>query len=227
MEKYGPFLTIVALAGTAATTFWTLTRIFGTKYEGWRPPDQGLSGRLLTGVLAVSAGALFAAFMLITPSNKIMFLGLGILILVLFAFLIPLYQGQVNVHFYKKPAETSKDADGNDYVSKWLTIVGGRSLLPEAEKRKKESNVSNQELFSGTDPEPYDEDKLWDRADRQGVQMKMSYLLMGLLTCFNAGIILVLFSAQVYITGVRPGFSSEDLKKLESAVEKSQQPAKK
>lgn len=225
MQEYGPFLTIVALAGTAVATTLTLMRIFGAKYSGWRPPDQGLPQRLLTGVVAAVVSCLFAVFLLITPANKMVFLFVGLGLVFLFAMLIPLYQGQVNIHFYKKPSRVAKDENGNEYVAEWITVVGGKKLLAEAEKQKKKNNISDQDLLSGTDPEPYDEDKLWDRADRQSVQTKMSYLLMGLLTSGLAGLILVLFAAQVYITNVRPGFSAEKLKELESSVTKAKEPA--
>lgn len=216
MEKYGPFATIMALAICAVAFVLALMFVFKAKYSGWRPPDQGLPGRLFTAVIVVLAACGYLIFTEITPTNRRLFMVLGIALVISFALLIPIYQRMVNVYFFEKPAKVEKDpATGDQVVTEWRVVVGGRRILPEAQKAMAKHKIKVREFYKGTGPQTYDEDQIWDVNDRQSVQMLMSYILLGILCFGMAGITLVLFSTQVYITNTRPAFTTQQIQDLQ------------
>lgn len=220
-NSYGPFATVVALVLAMAATFSAALAAVSGRYESWRPPDEDLPGRLRNAVLVASLGVVVATYVLIQPTNVIIFVCVGAAMGAAAFFLIPKYSSQLGLHVYKQvevDGAGQEILDENGVVKIRRRVIGGTedTLKPSAvqalqEQIAEKPGFTVELLLMGTTP-PYNAESLWPRSLIVGVRERLGYLLMGILLLSVCSAIILAFCLQVFLSHSRPGF---DLKQLD------------
>ena len=192
---YGPFGPAVGYGGAILAAGGAFFVMWGGRMKKWRPPDEDLKGTaqnlvvLLCGVFMVAewyfAAPPLAAYMV----WAIVLISIGCVLCFL------RYSSLIGTYVYVRKVA------GNDQVLREERILGGRRLLPNAEKARNDHSVDIQTLFAGA---AYNPDLLWDRADRQWVKTRVLLFFILTLVLGTSALTIASFTTQVVLTKRNP-----------------------
>ena len=200
--EFGPFAIAVALVVATVSAVKAILFSVSGKYKSWRPPDEGLPGRLMVGIVSLAIISAVGSYIYIKPDNVTSSFLIGAICGLASFFLVPQYQKMARLYLIEIPDGPST-----------RIIVAGKKLLPKAAKVAKNKWITDKkQLLAGAEP-PYNVNDIWDESDRTDMATRMSYLLMTVLALSVSSAIILAFCLQVFISQKRPDF---DLQKLGS-----------
>ena len=168
-----------------------LFAIWGGKMRKWRPPDEDLPGAAQAFVFLLCGVGMVLQWYFAAPEV------IGRLILVVTAFALFAvvcflrYNNLLGLYIYtKKIAVTNKS-------TREERILGGRKLLPDAEKKRIDLSVDVQTLLEGA---AYSPDLLWSREDRQWVKQRVLVFFVLTLLLGTSALTGASFITQVHLT---------------------------
>jgi len=170
-SDYGPFAAIVGYAGAIMASGAAIFFCWGGKMEKWRPPEEDLPGTGRAVILLLCGLIVVLQWYFATPQTVIWLLAFAVVFAVACVISFLQYNSLLGTHVYTKVVATGSSSTRN------LRILGGRKLLPEAEKIRQKNNITIQTLLQGA---AYNVDLLWSRESRQWVKQRV--LLLFILT---------------------------------------------
>ena len=190
-SDYGPFAPVVGYAGAIMVAGAALFFMWGGRMQKWRPPDEDLPGTAQALVLLLCGVGMVLQWYFAVPDLIGWLLGIVAVLAVACVACFLRYSGLLGNHIYTKKVATSHKSTRD------VRILGGRNLLPKAEKKRKSLKVDIQTLLEGA---AYNADLLWSREDRQWVKQRVLIffiltLLFGTSALTGAG-----FATQVLLT---------------------------
>ncbi len=188
---YGPFAPVVGYAGAIMAAGGALFLLWGGRMRKWRPPDEDLPGTGQALVLLLCGVGMVLQWYFAAPGSIDWFLGSVALLAIACVLCFLRYSGLLGTHVYIKrvavgPAKTIE-----------VRILGGRTLLPEAESKRRQHGVDTQTLLEGA---AYKEDLLWSRAERQWVKQRVLLLFILTLVLGTSALTGASFATQVLLT---------------------------
>lgn len=173
MSLYGPFTPLVDYVGAIVATGFMLLLMWSGRMKKWLPPDEDLPGTAKKIVLLLCSVGVVFLWRFAAPSTIDYFLAI-VLFLTLGCLLCFLrYTGLLGTYVFHKRVASGTNSTRDE------RILGGRELLPEAEKKRQEHGIDIQSLLEGA---AYNPDLLWSREARQSV--KQTVLFFFILTLF-------------------------------------------
>jgi hypothetical protein len=140
--------------------------------EKWRPPDEDLPGTAQKIVLLLCGVGMVLEWYFATPGAIEWLLGIVGLLAITAVWCFFRYNGLLIDHIY-----TKKEVTGSTVRD--VRILGGRELLPVAEKNRQKLQLDIQTLFEGA---AYKTDLLWSRSSRRWVKQRvLLFFIMTLL----------------------------------------------
>jgi hypothetical protein len=190
-SDYGPFAPVVGYAGAIMAAGGALFLMWGGKMQKWRPPDEDLPGTSQKLVLLLCGVGMVLQWYFATPNAIVWLLGAVAVLAVGSVACFLRYSGLLGTYVYIK-----KEATG-PRTTRDVRILGGRELLPEAEKKRKKLNVDTQELFEGA---AYKAGLLWSREARQWVKQRVLLFFILTLVLGTSALTGASFATQVLLT---------------------------
>ncbi len=188
---YGPFAPVVGYAGAIMATGGVLFLMWGGKMQKWRPPDEDLPGTAQALVLLLCGVGMVLLWYFAVPNAIAWFLvAVGVLAVACVACFLR-YSGLLGTYVYTKKVATSQNSTRD------VRILGGRDLLPEAEKKRRHLGVDVQTLLEGA---AYNADKLWSRDTRQWVKQRVLLFFILTLVLGTSALTGASFVIQVHLT---------------------------
>jgi len=172
-------------AGGALFLMW------GGKMEKWRPPDEDLPGTGQTFVLLLCGVGMVLQWYFAAPGAVGWLLGAVAFFAAGSVGCFLRYSGLLGTYVYIK-----KEATGPK-KTRDVRILGGRELLPNAEKKRKKLNVDVQTLLEGA---AYKADLLWSREARQWVKQRVLLFFILTLVLGTSALTGASFATQVLLT---------------------------
>jgi len=190
-SDYGPFGPVVGYGGAIMATGGALLTLFAGKMKKWRPPDEDLPGGAQAIVLLLCGVGMVLQWYFAAPGALKWFVLLiaAMLLLTLLCFLR--YSGLLGTYRYYAEVVTSPRKTVK------VPILGGRELLPEAEKKRRKLHVDTQTLFEGAEYKP---DLLWSKESRQWVKQRVLIFFIFTLVLGTSALTAASFSVQVLLT---------------------------
>ena len=190
-SDYGPFAPVVGYAGAIMAAGAALFLLWGGKMKKWRPPDEDLPGTAQAIALLLCGVGMVLQWYFAVPDAIGWFLG-GVAIFALATVVTFLrYSGLLGIHIYTK--KVAIDARSTRDVR----ILGGRDLLPDAEKKRQKLGVDIQALLEGA---AYNPDRLWSRESRHWVKQRVLLLFILTLVLGTSALTGASFATQVLLT---------------------------
>lgn len=191
VSDYGPFAPVVGYAGAVMTAGAALLAMWRGKMEKWRPPDEDLPGTAQKFVLLLCGVGMVLQWYFAIPDVIERFLGVVAILTVTSILCFLRYSGLLGIYIYIKKVATSPSSTCD------VRILGGRTLLPEAERIRAENNLDIQALLEGA---AYNADKLWSREDRHWVKQRVLIFFMLTLVLGTSALTGASFAVQVLLT---------------------------
>ena len=190
-SDYGPFGPAVGYAGAIMAAGAALFLLWAGKMEKWRPPDEDLPGTPQKLVVLLCGVGMVLQWYLAAPNTIVWFLG-GVALFAAACVLCFLrYSALLGTHIYIKKVATGPSSTID------VRILGGRALLPEAEKKRVKLRVDIQTLFEGA---AYNPDLLWSRETRQWVKQRVVLCFVLTLVLGTFALTGASFATQVLLT---------------------------
>jgi hypothetical protein len=172
-------------AGGALFLMW------GGRMKKWRPPEEDLPGTGQRIVLLFCGVGMVLQWYFASPDRIVWFLGVVAALTIACLACFMHYSGLLGTYVYVRREATGPRSTRD------VRILGGRQLLPEAEKKRKKLGVDIQTLLAGA---AYNTDLLWSREMRQWVKQRVLLyfiltLVLGTSALTGAG-----FATQVLLT---------------------------
>ena len=190
-SEYGPFAPVVGYAGAIMATGAALFLMWGGKMEKWRPPDEDLPGTAQSLVLLLCGVGMVLQWYLAAPVTIAWFLGVVAILAVACVVCFLNYTGLLGTYVFIKKVATGPSSTRN------VRILGGRHLLPEAEKKRKKHGVDVQTLLEGA---AYNPDLLWSREARRWVKQRVLLFYILTLLLGTSALTGASFATQVLLT---------------------------
>lgn len=190
-SDYGPFAPAVGYAGAIIAAGGALFFLWGGKMKKWRPPDEDLPGTTQKiAILLCGVGMVVQWYFAMPETIKWFLCGVGVLsIACVLCFLR--YVSLLGLHVYTKKISTGPRSTAD------VRVLGGRALLPEAEKKRLAEGIDTQTLFEGA---AYNPDLLWSRSDRQWVKKRVLLFFILSLLFGTSALTGASFATQVLLT---------------------------
>lgn len=190
-SNYGPFGPVVGYAGAIMTAGATLFFLWGGKMERWRPPDEDLPGTSQAIVVLLCGVGMVLQWYFAVPEviNWIIFTVGALAVMCFLCFLR--YSGLLGTYTYIKRVATGHKSTRD------VRILGGRELLPEADKKRQTLDIDVQTLFEGA---AYNPDLLWSREARQWVKRRVLVFFILTLVFGTSALTGASFTTQVLLT---------------------------
>lgn len=190
-SEYGPFAPVVGYAGAIMATGAALFLMWGGKMEKWRPPDEDLPGTAQALVLLLCAVGMVLQWYFAVPPTIAWFLSVVAMLAVACVICFLKYTGLLGTYVFIKKVATGPSSTRD------VRILGGRELLPEAEKKRIKHGVDVQSLLEGA---AYNSDLLWSRAARQWVKQRVLLFFILTLLLGTSALTGASFATQVLLT---------------------------
>jgi hypothetical protein len=190
-SDYGPFAPVVGYGGAIMAAGSALFLMFGGKMQKWRPPDEDLPGTGQRIVLLLCGVGMVFQWYFATPAAIGWLLGAVAVLAVTCVLCFLRYSGLLGTYIYiiKEATSTNSTRD--------VRILGGRELLPEAEKKRVKLGVDIQTLLEGA---AYKTDLLWSRGARQWVKQRVLLFFILTLVLGTSALTGASFVTQVLLT---------------------------
>ena len=195
VADYGPFAPLVGYATAIMATAAVLFSLWGGKMEKWRPPDEDLPGGAQAIVLLMCGVGIVVQWYIATPGRINGVLGSAGGLAVACAICFLKYSGLLSTYVYTKKI-VSDSGEVRDE-----RILGGRELLPEAEKKREKLKIDTQTLFEGA---AYSPGLLWSRESRQWVKQRVLMFFILTLVLGTSALTGAGFATQVLLTKEDP-----------------------
>ncbi len=190
-SDYGPFAPVVGYAGAIVAAAASLFALWGGKMEKWRPPDEDLPGGAQALVLLLCGVGMVLLWYFAVPDLIAWMIVAVIFFAITSVFCFIKYSSLLGGHIYtKRIAVSSRE-------TRDTRILGGRELLPEAEKNRKKFKVDIQKLFEGA---AYNPDLLWSREARQWVKQRVLIFFILTLVLGTYALTEASFATQVLLS---------------------------
>lgn len=190
-SDYGPFAPVVGYAGAIMAAGAALFLMWGGKMKKWRPPDEDLPGTGQKLVLLLCGVGMVLQWYFATPETIAWLLGTVAFLAVASLVCFMHYNGLLGTYIYVKKEATGPDSTRD------VRILGGRELLPEAEKKRKKLGIDIQTLLEGA---AYKADLLWSRETRQWVKQRVLLFFILTLVLGTSALTGASFATQVLLT---------------------------
>jgi len=188
---YGPFAPVIGYAGAIMAAGAALFLMWGGKMEKWRPPDEDLPGTAQKLVLLLCGTGMVFLWYFATP-DLIGWLIVTVAVLAIGCVTTFLrYSSLLGTYIYIRKEATSEGS------TREVRILGGREMLPEAERKCAELGVDTQTLLEGA---AYKADLLWSREARQWVKQRVLLSFMLTLVLGTSALTGASFATQVLLT---------------------------
>lgn len=191
VSDYGPFAPVVGYAGAVMAAGAALLAIWSGKMEKWRPPDEDLPGTAQKFVLLLCGVGMVVQWYFAVPDVIDWFLGVVVILTVATILCFLRYSGLLGIYIYVKKVATSQNSTCD------VRILGGRNLLPEAEKIRTKKKIDIQTLLEGA---AYNVDKLWSREARDWVKQRVLLFFILTLVFGTSALTGASFAVQVLLT---------------------------
>jgi hypothetical protein len=188
---YGPFAPAVGYAGAIIATGSALFALWGGRMQKWRPPDEDLPGTAQALVLLLCGVGMVLQWYFASPSTISWVLLIMAILAVGCVLCFLAYSGLLGTHVYIK--KVADDATSTRDVR----VLGGRELLPEAEKIRARKKIDVQTLYEGA---AYKADMLWSRESRAWVKQRVVILFILTLVFGTSALTGASFATQVMLT---------------------------
>jgi hypothetical protein len=190
-SDYGPFAPAVGYAGAIMATGTAIFALWGGKTKTWRPPDKDLPGTAQKFVLLLCAVFMVVEWYFAEPANAAWMIG-GVVGAAILAFVFyRMYSSLIASYGYKKPVLTNN----NRYEE--TLILGGHTMRPEVEDKRKRLEIDTQALLEGA---AYNVDLLWDRPNLQWVRTRALVYFVVMLVLGTSALSTASFAVQVILT---------------------------
>lgn len=190
-SDYGPFAPVVGYAGAIMAAGAAIFALWGGKMGKWRPPDEDLPGTAQALVLLLCGVGMVLQWYFAIPDAIAWLLGVVVVFAVACLICFLRYSGLLGTYVYiKKVAVTG-------HSTRDVRILGGRDLLPEAEKKRRGLGVDIQTLLEGA---AYNPDMLWSRKARQWVKQRVLLFFILTLVLGTSALTGASFATQVLLT---------------------------
>lgn len=190
-SDYGPFAAIVGYAGAIMASGAAIFFCWGGKMQKWRPPEEDLPGTGRAVILLLCGLIVVLQWYLATPQTVTWLLAVAVVFAVACVISFLRYNSLLGTHVYIKVVASGRSSTRKSY------ILGGRDLLPNAEKIRKNNKVSIQVLLEGA---AYNVDSLWSRESRQWVKQRVLLLFILTLVLGTSALTGASIATQVIIT---------------------------
>ncbi len=191
VSEYSPFAPIVGYVGAIMAAGTVLFFIWGGTMEKWRPPDEDLPGTAKKLVILLCSVGMVLLWYVATPEVIDWLLGVVVVLVVACVACFLQYSSLLGTYLFNKKVVTSKNSIRD------VRILGGRNLLPEAEKKRRREGVDIQTLLEGA---AYKADLLWSREEQQWVKRRVLRFFILTLVLGTYALIGIGFSTQVILT---------------------------
>jgi hypothetical protein len=188
---YGPFAPVVGYAGAIMAAGAALFSLWGGKMRKWRPPEEDLPGTAQALVFLLCGVGMVLQWYFAVPESLEWFLGSVALLAVTAVLFFLKYNSLLGTHIYIKRIATGPSSACE------VRILGGRALLPEAERKRGELGVDVQRLLEGS---AYNVDLLWSREARQWVKQRVILSFILTLVLGTSALTGASFATQVLLT---------------------------
>lgn len=190
-SEYGPFAPVVGYAGAIMATGTALFTLWGGRMRKWRPPDEDLPGTGQAVAMLLCGVGMVLQWYCATPEAVGWFLvAVGVLAAACVASLMR-YGGLISTHVYVKRVAVGRHSTQD------VRILGGRRLLPDAEKKRRDLGIDIQTLLEGA---AYNPDLLWSRASRNWVKVRVLLFFILTLVLGTSALTGASFATQVLLT---------------------------
>ena len=190
-SDYGPFAPVVGYAGAIVVTGGALFSMWGGSTEKWRPPDEDLPGFAQKLVLLLCGVGMVVQWYLAEPASIVWFIVSVVVTATACVVCFLKYSELLGTFVYTKKIATTTSSTRD------VRILGGRDLLPDAEKKQKKLKVEIQALFEGA---AYSPDLLWTRESRQWVKKRVLLYFILTLLLGTSALTGASFAVQVLLT---------------------------
>jgi hypothetical protein len=188
---FGPFAALVGYIVAAIATVVAIRRASLGPMGKLRSPEEDIPQAGQRGAAMLCLVGMVGIFLLATPSNTLQVFLFAALCGVVWMLVFTRYSGLIGKHSY----DTLEVKDGETRVRK---IIGGESLKPEAERQRRATQLSIQDLLAGA---AYKPDYLWDRDSRRKVKTHLMHLFLIMIVSGTLGATAAGFAIQVKLTG--------------------------
>jgi len=172
-------------AGAALFFLW------GGKMRKWRPPDEDLPGTAQALVLLLCGVGMVLQWYFAVPASIGWFLATVALLAIACVASFLRYNGLLGTHTYTKKVAI------DPATTRDVRMLGGRELLPKAEKKRDEHGVDIQSLLEGA---AYNPDLVWSRESRQWVKQRVLLFFILTLLLGTSALTGASFATQVLLT---------------------------
>jgi hypothetical protein len=190
-SNYGPFAPVIGYAGAIMAAGAALFLMWGGKMQKWRPPDEDLPGTAQALVLLLCGVGMVLQWYFAVPDAIAWFLVAVAILAVASLVCFLRYSGLLGTHIYIKKIAISKKS------IREVRILGGRNLLPDAEKKLSANGIDIQTLLEGA---AYNADLLWSREARQWVKQRVLLFFILTLVLGTSALTGASFATQVLLT---------------------------
>jgi hypothetical protein len=191
VADYGPFGPAVGYGGAIVAAGGAFFAMWGGRTKKWRPPDEDLPGTAQKLVVLLCGVFMVVEWYVATPAIALAMIWVVVVLAVSCVVCFLRYSGLIGTYVYIRKVA------GKNQTIKEERILGGRRLLPNAEKTRTECNIDTQILFEGA---AYRPDLLWDRADRQWVKTRVLLFFILTLVLGTSALTSASFATQVVLT---------------------------
>jgi hypothetical protein len=173
------------------TTGAALFYLWGRRMERWRPPDEDLPGTAQTVVLLLCGVGMVLQWYFAVPDYT------GWMLVVVSALAVACvacflrYNSLLGTYTYTKKVATGPKSTRD------VRILGGRDILSDAEKKRRQQGIDTQTLFEGA---AYNPDLLWSRSSRQWVKQRVLVFFILTLVLGTSALTGASFATQVLLT---------------------------
>jgi hypothetical protein len=193
-EKYGPFASVVGLAGVIMASAGAIFLAWGGTMKAWRLPQTDLSGKERNIVLLLCGVFMVAEFVFVDPKRLLWYTIAAVVLAIFTAVFFIQYGSIINVYGYKKQEKNKKDQPVD------VLILGGRKLKPEAAKRLKELQKESpgldvQGLLEGSSGPG----QLWPREELEWVRKRAVIYFILLLVVGTSALTIAGFATQMAV----------------------------
>src|SRR5262249_14920204 len=140
---YGPFAPVVGYAGAIMSAGTAIFILWAGRIKKWRPPDKDMPGAARSFVLLLCGVFMVVAFYFANPSNAASMIAAVVLLAILAVVCYLRYDSLVGTYGYKRPEPSMKDPSAE------TLILGGKTLMPSAQKKLNDLGISVQDLLAG------------------------------------------------------------------------------
>lgn len=191
LSEYGPFAPVVGYAGAIMATGAALFLMWGGRMKKWRPPDEDLPGTAQALVLLLCGVGMVLQWYFAAPVTIARFLAVVAMLAIACVVCFLKYTGLLGTYVYLKKVATGPTS------TRFVRILGGRHLRPEAEETRKRLGVDIQSLLEGAS---YNPDLLWSREARRWVKQRVLLLFILTLLLGTSALTGASFATQVLLT---------------------------